>query len=48
LALRDAEGNVRVVEAYTPRFSEESSPLRVSRTLLELGRITGPVALTWQ
>jgi hypothetical protein len=48
LALRDPEGNVRVVEAYTPRFSEDSSPLRVSRTLLELGRITGPVALTWQ
>ncbi|HEY8860231.1 MAG TPA: hypothetical protein VIM27_12315 [Gaiellales bacterium] len=48
LALRDAEGNVRVVEAYAPRFSEESSPLRVSRTLLELSRITGPVALTWQ
>jgi hypothetical protein len=48
LALRDPDGTVRVIEAYTPRFSEESSPLRVSRTLLELGRISGPVALTWQ
>jgi hypothetical protein len=48
LALRDSDGGVQVIEARTPRFSEESSPLQVSRTLLELGRITGPVALTWQ
>jgi hypothetical protein len=48
LALRDASGRVRVVEARTPRFSEKSQPLQVSRTLLELGSITGPVALAWQ
>jgi hypothetical protein len=48
LALRDPNGGVRVVEARTPRFSEEAAPLRVSRLLLDLGRIAGPVALTWQ
>ena len=48
VALRDSDGTIRVVEAYTPRFSEDSSPLRVGRTLLELSGITGPVALTWQ
>ena len=48
LALRDPEGGVQVVEARAPRFSEESSPLQVSRALLDLGRIAGPVALTWQ
>jgi hypothetical protein len=48
LALRDAEGRIRVVEARTPRFSEVSSPLQVSRPLLELSRVTGRVALTWQ
>ena len=48
LALRDPQGGVQVVEARTPRFSEESSPLQVSRILLDLGSVTGPVALTWQ
>ena len=48
LALRDPDGGVRVVEANAPRFSSESSPLQVTRILLDLGRIAGPVALTWQ
>ena len=48
LALRDAGGRVRVVEARTPRFSEASRPLRVYRVLLDLGRSAGPVALAWQ
>lgn len=48
LALRDASGAVRVVEARTPRFSEASYPLQVSRVLLDLGRVSGPVILTWQ
>jgi hypothetical protein len=48
LALRDASGAVRVVEARTPRFSEAASPLRVSRVLLDLGRVSGPVLLAWQ
>ncbi len=48
IALRDASGNVRVVEARTPRFSEASHPLRVYRVLLDLGQVADPVALTWQ
>jgi hypothetical protein len=48
LALRDPSGGVRVVEARTPRFSEEAAPLQVSRLLLDLGSVAGPVALTWQ
>ena len=48
LALRDASGRVRVIEARTPRFSEASHPLQVYRVLLDLGRVAGPVALTWQ
>jgi hypothetical protein len=48
LALRDASGDVRVVEARTPRFSEAAHPLRVYRVLLHLGRVDGPVTLGWQ
>ncbi len=48
LALRDPSGSVRVVEGRTPRFSEQSAPLQVSRTLLELGPVAGPVILGWQ
>ncbi|HEY3765236.1 MAG TPA: hypothetical protein VGL44_08755, partial [Gaiellales bacterium] len=48
LALRAADGSVRVVEARTPRFSEASHPLQVYRVLLAMGRVDGPVALTWQ
>jgi hypothetical protein len=48
LALRDADGDVRVVEARTPRFSEAATPLHVIRTLIDLGPVTGPVALSWQ
>jgi hypothetical protein len=48
LALREADGSVRVVEARTPRFSEASHPLRLYRALAHLGRVTGPVRLTWQ
>jgi hypothetical protein len=48
LALRDASGKVRVIEARTPRFSEASQPLQIYRVLLDLGRVAGPVALTWQ
>jgi hypothetical protein len=48
LALRDADGGVRVVEARTPRFSSASYPLRVYRLLLTLPAADGPVALSWQ
>ena len=48
LALRDASGAVRVVEARTPRFSEASYPLRIYRVLLDLGDAPGPVTLGWQ
>jgi hypothetical protein len=48
LALRAPSGSVRVVEARTPRFSERSQPLQVSRTLLELGPVAGPAVLGWQ
>ncbi len=48
LALRDASGAVRVVEARTPRFSEASYPLRIYRVLLDLGHAPGPVTLGWQ
>jgi hypothetical protein len=48
LALRDTDGDVRVVEARTPRFSEAATPLHVIQTLIDLGPVTGPVALSWQ
>ncbi len=48
LALRDSDGDVRVVEARTPRFSEAATPLHVIRTLIDLGPVAGPVALSWQ
>jgi hypothetical protein len=48
LAVRDASGEVHVIEARTPRFSEASHPLQVYRVLLDLGRVAGPVALTWE
>ena len=48
VALRDASGHVRVVEARTPRFSEASFPLRIYRVLADLGRIAGPVQVGWQ
>jgi hypothetical protein len=48
VALRDASGRVRVVEARTPRFSEASFPLRIYRVLADLGPIAGPVQLGWQ
>ena len=48
IALRDAVGEVRVVEAHTPRFSSAAYPLRVYRLLLTIHRASGAVALTWQ
>ena len=48
LALRDPVGEVRVVEARTPRFSSAAYPLRVYRLLLTIHRTDGPVTLTWQ
>jgi hypothetical protein len=48
LALRGADGKVHVVEARTPRFSEAAHPLRLYRALADLGRVAGPVQLTWQ
>ncbi len=48
LALRDADGDVRVVEARTPRFGEAATPLHAIRTLIDLGPVRGPVALSWQ
>jgi hypothetical protein len=48
LALRGRDGDVRVVEARTPRFSEAAAPLRVTRTLIDLGHVRGAVALSWQ
>ena len=48
VAIRDAGGRVRVVEARTPRFSEASFPLRIYRILADLGETAGPIALTWQ
>ena len=48
LALRDPVGEVRVVEARTPRFSSAAYPLRVYRLLLTIHRAGGPVTLTWQ
>jgi len=48
LALRDPVGEVRVVEARTPRFSSAAYPLRVYRLLLTIHRADGPVTLTWQ
>ena len=48
IALRDAAGDVRVVEAHTPRFSSAAYPLRVYRLLLTIHRAGGAVALTWQ
>lgn len=47
LALRGGDGEVHVVEARTPRFSEASHPLRLYRALADLGRMAGPVQLTW-
>src|SRR6185437_7710701 len=38
IALRDAVGEVRVVEAHTPRFSSAAYPLRVYRLLLTIQR----------
>jgi hypothetical protein len=32
----------------TPRFTEAATPLRVIRTLIDLGPVTGPVTLSWQ
>lgn len=48
VAVRDGSGRVRIFEARTPPFSEASFPLRVYRILADLGRIAGPVQLTWQ
>lgn len=48
IALRGADGKVHVVEARTPRFSEAYHPLRLYRALADLGRVAGPVQLTWQ
>jgi hypothetical protein len=48
LALRDPVGDVRVVEARTPRFSSAAFPLRVYRLLLTIRQAEGPVALSWQ
>jgi hypothetical protein len=48
LALRDANGDVRVVEARTPPFTEAATPLHVIRTLIDLGPVSGPVSLSWQ
>jgi hypothetical protein len=48
VAIRDAGGRVRVVEARTPRFSEASFPLRIYRVLADLGETAGPIQLTWQ
>jgi hypothetical protein len=48
VAVRDGSGRVRILEARTPRFSEASHPLQLYRALADLGRIAGPVGLTWQ
>jgi hypothetical protein len=48
LALRDPVGDVRVIEARTPRFSSAAYPLRVYRLLLTIRHAEGAVALTWQ
>jgi hypothetical protein len=48
VAVRDAGGAVRVLEAVSPRFGPRASALRVTRVLLAAGVAPGPVSITWQ